>query len=199
MAAPEPQPLRSASAADFSAPTDADLAARVQQGDSAAFDLLVKRHLPRALGVAMRFLGTKEDAEDLVQESFLAALNKIDSFDTSRDFGPWFYRIVVNRCLNARKSIARRTGAELPAELASIGPSPLEEAHRSEMRDHLERALARLSEKQRAIVTMFDVEGFTSPEIAEMLALSDGTVRWHLHQARRVLRTALEPYARSQA
>ena len=53
-----------------------------------------------------------------------------------------------------------------------------------------------LPERQRTIVTLFDIEGFTSPEVAEILGISDGTVRWHLHQARRVLREALEPYAR---
>ncbi len=181
---------------DAGEPTDAQLAFRVQRGDADAFDVLVTRHMRRAFGVALRLLGQAEDAEDLVQDAFVAALQKIDTFDPARDFAPWFYRILVNRCLNARKSRARRTTVELPGDVATSGASPLLETERSELRQYLTRALDQLPDKQKTIVTMFDLEGFSSPEIAEMLEISDGTVRWHLHQARRVLREALEPYAR---
>jgi RNA polymerase sigma-70 factor (ECF subfamily) len=143
--------------------------------------------------VALRLLGQTEDAEDLVQEAFLGALQKIDSFDSEREFAPWFYRILVNRCLNARKSRSRRSTVDLPGEVASPIASPLLETERSELRFQLKRAMARLPERQRIIVTMFDLEGFSSPEIAEVLEISDGTVRWHLHQARRALRLELEP------
>ncbi len=175
---------------------DAELARRVQKGDASAFDLLVGRHMQRAFGVAYRLLGQREDAEDLVQEAFMAALDKIDSFDGSREFAPWFYRILVNRCLNARKSRLRRATQDLPASAASTTASPLIDAERAELRRHLKAAMDDLPERQRVIVSMFDLEGFSSPEIAEVLGISDGTVRWHLHQARRVLREALEPYAR---
>jgi RNA polymerase sigma-70 factor, ECF subfamily len=179
--------------------SDAVLAGRVQKGDAQAFDTLVGRHMQRAFGVAFRLLGQREDAEDLVQEAFLGALEKIETFDTQRDFAPWFYRILVNRCLNARKARSRRSTQDLPAEVQSAGPSPLLETERAELRRHLTRAMEALPERQRTIVTMFDLEGFSSPEIAEMLEISDGTVRWHLHQARRVLREALEPFARRKA
>lgn len=179
--------------------TDAQLASLVQRGDAAAYDLLVRRHMQRAFGVAMRLLGQKQDAEDLVQDAFMAALDKIDTFDTQRDFAPWFYRILVNRCLNARKSRARRNSVDIPMDAASPGASPLLETERSELRRELRRAMELLPERQRIIVSMFDLEGFSSPEIAEMMGISDGTVRWHLHQARRVLREALEPYARRKS
>jgi RNA polymerase sigma-70 factor, ECF subfamily len=197
----EVAPLRGAGrtmAPAVAGPTDAELAKRVQGGDTAAFDTLVSRHLQKAFGVAMRLLGQQEDAEDLVQDAFMAALEKIDSYDSERDFAPWFYRILVNRCLNARKSRARRSTYDVPAEAATGLASPLAETERSELRTHLTRALMLLPERQRTIVTMFDLEGFSSPEIAEVLGISDGTVRWHLHQARRVLREALEPFARRQ-
>ncbi len=185
-----------ASPPDAAEPTDAQLALRVQRGDAGAFDVLVTRHMRRAFGVALRLLGQAEDAEDLVQDAFVAALQKIDTFDPERDFAPWFYRILVNRCLNARKARARRTTVDLPTEVAALGASPLVETERSELRHHLTKAMDQLPDKQKTIVTMFDLEGFSSPEIADMLEISDGTVRWHLHQARRVLREALEPYAR---
>lgn len=188
--------LRRTEAGALEPPTDTQLARRVQQGDSAAFDTIVTRHMQRAFAVAMRLLDQREDAEDLVQDAFIAALEKIDTYDHEREFAPWFYRILVNRCLNARKSRSRRSTFELGDDAASSGASPLLETERSELRTHLKQALDVLPERQRTIVTLFDIEGFTSPEVAEILGISDGTVRWHLHQARRVLREALEPFAR---
>src|SRR5205814_5004686 len=92
----------------------------VQAGDAEAFDLLVRRYMRSAFAVAYRVLGHREDAEDVVQEAFLAALANIRSFDTSRRFGPWLYRIVVTRGLNFRKSRSRRTTDALAdAEVAS--------------------------------------------------------------------------------
>jgi RNA polymerase sigma-70 factor, ECF subfamily len=179
--------------------SDVQLATLVQAGNAAAFDMLVQRHMQRAFGVAYRLLGQREDAEDLVQEAFMAALQKIETFDTDREFSPWFYRILVNRCLNARKSRGRRSTVDLPGDAVAGNASPLVETERSELRHSLTQALAALPERQSTIVKMFDLEGFSSPEIAEVLGISDGTVRWHLHQARRALRDELEPFARRKA
>ena len=176
--------------------TDTELVERVRQGESAAFDELVSRHMRRAFSVAFRLLGQREDAEDLVQEAFLTALEKIDTFESGRDFAPWFFRILVNRGLNARKARSRRYTEELPAEVAGGEASPLREAERSELREQLAAAIGTLPERQQVIVRLFELEGFTSPEIAEILALSDGTVRWHLHQARQALREVLAPFMR---
>ena len=190
---------RSSEAGTLGTLPDTQLARRVQSGDVAAFDLLVRRHSQRAFGVAMRLLDQREDAEDLVQDAFIAALEKIDSFDAEREFAPWFYRILVNRCLNARKSRSRRSMQEISDDAVSGVASPLLETERSELRAHLTKALELLPERQKTIVKLFDVEGFSSPEVAEILGISDGTVRWHLHQARQVLKEALRPFARRQA
>jgi RNA polymerase sigma-70 factor (ECF subfamily) len=76
----------------------------------------------------------------------------------------------------------------------SPAPSALDEATRAEAREKLVEVMATLNERQRMIVTMFDVDGMTSTEIGERLELAPGTVRWHLHEARRVLRSALAPF-----
>lgn len=177
---------------------EVELVERVRAGDAAAFDLLVSRHLKRAFSVAYRLLGQREDAEDLVQEAFLTVLEKIDTFQHGRSFGPWFYRILVNRGLNARKSRALRVMSVIPPETAAPGRSPLSDAERAELRDGLAAAMAELPERQRTVVQLFDLEGFSSQEIAEILDLSDGTVRWHLHQARQRLRETLARFARRQ-
>ena len=147
--------------------------------------------MPRAYSIGYRLLGNRQDAEDLVQEAFLAALERIETFQPGREFGPWFRRIVVNRGLNARKASSRRATSDLPAELQAAGASPLRVTEQAEMATLVHGALAELPERQRDVLRLFELEGFTSAEIAEMLEISDGTVRWHLHQARERLRRSL--------
>jgi RNA polymerase sigma-70 factor (ECF subfamily) len=196
-----PAALRSAPAAPtapVAQPDEAELVERVRRGDGLAFDALVTRYMRRAFSVAYRVLGHKEDAEDLVQDAFIAALQRIDTFEAGRPFGPWFFRILVNRGLNARKSRALRTTEEIPEAAASSFASPEREAERGELRGRLRAAMAELPERQRFIVELFELEGFSGTEIAAMLEISDGTVRWHLHEARKALRESLAHYQRSE-
>jgi len=178
---------------------DSELVERTRGGESRAFDVLVERHMRRSFSVAYRLLGHREDAEDLVQDAFIAALEGLDGFDTERSFGPWFTRIVVNRGLNARKARSVRNTEQLPVELASSGTLPDRAAEQAELRDRLRDVLATLPEKQRVAVQLFELEGFSGAEIAEILDIPAGTVRYHLHQARHALRDALEIYERKQA
>ena len=190
-------PLPAAGAVPQAPDDEPALVERVRRGDAAAFDTLVTRYMRRAFSVAYRVMGQKEDAEDLVQEAFLAVLQRIGTFEAGRPFAPWFFRILVNRGLNARKSRSLRTVDEIPESAASRGPSPERAAEQTELRERLAKAMEALPERQRVIVQLFELEGFGGPEIAEILEISDGTVRWHLHEARKTLRRALAPYERS--
>ncbi len=167
----------------------------VRAGNGAAFDELAGRHMRRAFAVAYRILGQRQDAEDVVQDGFLAALMKIDTFDIDRPFGPWLLRIIANRAINARKARTLRQTEPIPHGAPSRGDSPFDATRRSEMRSELQRALAGLPEQQRWIVELFEIEGFSGPEIAAMLEIAEGTVRWHLHQARQTLRATLGRFA----
>ena len=169
---------------------DALLVERARAGDDRAFDQLVRLYMQQAFRVAYRVVGHREDAEDLVQEVFIAAHQYLDSFDVERAFGPWLMRIVMNRGSNARRSRARRM-TEPEVDAVSQRPSALEERERQELGEQLARALATLPERQRLIVTLFDVDDMTSTEIGELLDIAPGTVRWHLHEARRGLRAVL--------
>src|SRR5215218_3006763 len=172
---------------------DGALVHRARNGDQGAFDVLVRSYMEQAFRVAYRVVGHREDAEDLVQESFLAAHQYLDSFEIGRPFGPWLMRIVLNRGSNLRRSRTRRS-TEPETEGVSDAPSALEVSERTDTGKILQEALATLSERQRLIVTMFDVDGLTSTEIGEMLELAPGTVRWHLHEARRHLRGVLSRF-----
>ena len=181
------------SAAD-AAPGDDVLVRRAQGGDATAFDELVRRHLRRAYAIAYRVLGNREDAEDVVQDAFVRAFDRIVQCDASRGFGPWMYRIVVTQGINQRRAHARRPAQPMDVDPASPAAGPEEEAERSDVRAQFARALAALPERQRTIVQLVDVEGFTATEVGAMLAIPSGTVRWHLHEARQTLRRALAPW-----
>jgi RNA polymerase sigma-70 factor (ECF subfamily) len=123
----------------------------------------------------------------------MAAHQYLDSFEMGRPFGPWLIRIVLNRGSNLRRSRTRRS-TEPEIDGVSEAPSALLESERSDTGKILQEALATLSERQRMIVTLFDVDGLTSAEIGEMMDLAPGTVRWHLHEARRHLRGVLSRF-----
>ncbi|MEO8337444.1 MAG: sigma-70 family RNA polymerase sigma factor [bacterium] len=200
MSAPLAPDASSAAADERAAARDRDVALveRVRAGDSSAFDALVQAYMRQAFQLAYRVVGHREDAEDLVQEAFLAAYQYLDSYDATRPFGPWLMRIVLNRGSNLRRSRARRE-TEPETDAVSPAPSALDESERAEAREQLSRAMDLLSERQRMIVTLFDVDGLTSTEIGEMIDLSPGTVRWHLHEARRTLRGALSRFFKGEA
>lgn len=173
---------------------DADraLVERVRQGDVAAFGEIVRRYQRRAWAVAWRLLRNREDAEDLVQDAFLTVLDKLDRYDAGRPFAPWFFKVLVNRGLSLRERARIREAAPLPEELVGTGGTD-RRAERSEVRARVDRALAGLSDRQRMVVQLYELDGYSSPEIAEMLNVAEGTVRWTLHEARKNLREALAP------
>jgi len=170
-----------------------DLVIRVQHGDREAFDELARRHARRAFAIAYRILRHTQDAEDLVQDAFIAALDGIGTFDPTRPFAPWFFKIVVNRALNAASARSTRERHVTVTYLWNSDAAAVEfdPAERSEIRHRFRKALDSLPRQQRVIVELSDIDGRSSTEIGEMLDLPRGTVRWHLHQARKTLRAAL--------
>ena len=176
--------------------TDAEEAAlvdRARRGDPAAFDALVRRHLPGALVAAERLLGDRADAEDLVQDAFLRALDRLRLLDPNRPFGPWFYTLLRNLGINQLRARKVRYTEPEKLDAASSDALPDEEMVRTEVRERFDAALAALTPRQREIVMLFEVEGWKGAEIAEHLGLTPENVRWHLHQAKKSLRVSLAP------
>lgn len=174
-------------------PEETELIRRVQSGDRDAFDHLVRSHLPRAYAVAYRVVRHREDAEDMVQEGFMAALKNIDRFELGRPFAPWLHRIITNRALSARRSRAFQMREALPEQQVARGASPLTLTLRGEVMERFRATLADLPDRQRMVIELHEVDGFSADEIGEQLGVTAGTVRWYIHQARRVLRGALGP------
>jgi len=173
-------------------PTDGDLVRRARRGEELAFSLLVERYQRPAYAVALSVTGRHEDAEDAAQESFLVALARLGECRSPERFGGWLMTIVRNRSKNLVRREALRDMDQVPPSARSRTPGPDRAAETAELRTLLEEALMRLPEVQRQVVLLHDVEGWKHREIAERLDLPSGTVRSHLHFARKALRATLE-------
>ncbi len=170
---------------------DPELAARAGAGDREAFGELVERYAGQARRLARAILGNAEDADDAAQDGFLAALKALERYDSSRPFGPWLLRIVANAASDRRRRLKVRAAEPLPDDAVTpvVGPDRI--AERSGLREALTAALARLPTRQRIAVVLFDVEGYSHREIAQVVHVSEGTVRSDVFHARRTLRETL--------
>jgi len=170
---------------------EADLVARTLSGERSAFGVLVERYAPQARRVARAVLGDPDEADDAAQDGFLSALVKLGQYDARRPFGPWLMRIVANAATDRRRRRQVRKVEPLDPGLVGGGPRPDTEAVWSELGERLRTALAELPARRRTAVVLFDVEGYSHAEIAEMLGIPEGTVRSEVFHARRRLRALL--------
>ena len=180
---------------------DARLVECVLEGDSDAFGELVRRYERRAFAIAYRLLGHRHDAEDLVQDSFMVALDRLERFDIRRPFGPWFFRILVNLGHNAREARRVRGTEELVEGLRDEGRGDegLARLERDEIGQKVTEALSELTERQRLVVQLHELEDFSTREVSEMLEIAEPTVRWTLHSARKRLREVLAEWRKEEA
>jgi RNA polymerase sigma-70 factor (ECF subfamily) len=180
------------------AETEKALVRRVQQGDVAAYEGLVRTHQNRVLAVIGRILRGSEDVEDVAQQAFSKAYFSIRRFDMRSAFGTWLYKIAVNECWDyLRKKKVRRLvyEADMSEEQVrkldsvpehSFGASQHREdaARRVEQRQLIDRLLGQLDEKDQVMLVMKEVEGFSVEEIGEVLGLNVNTVKVRLFRAR---------------
>jgi RNA polymerase sigma-70 factor, ECF subfamily len=163
-------------------------------GDAAAFGELVRIHMKRAYIVAYRLLHNHEDAEDLVQDAFGLAFARLETCQPGRPFAPWFFRILVNRGLNIIESQRVRATSALDYEVAAEGIGPDEAASESELVRAIRAAMHALPARQRTLVELVELEGFTPSEAAQYLSIAPATARWHLHTARQTLQELLAQF-----
>lgn len=176
---------------DAPTPADADLVARCLNGDGEAFDVLVRRYYRTAFSVALGVLSNTHDAEEVCQDSFVKALDRLeDCRDTSR-FVQWLMMIVRNRALSYRSYRKIRETSELIPEIAESKSSPFIDTARAELGDSLQAALATLNEIQREVVLLHDLDGWPHKDIAAQLQITEVRSRQHLFVARKLLRAEL--------
>jgi RNA polymerase sigma-70 factor (ECF subfamily) len=170
--------------------TDRDLAGLLlQDGDENAFRELYRRHTPRLYQFVVRMLGGAEaEAEDVVQETWIRAAERLDGFRWESQFATWLTGIGVNLCRDRLRRDARRQ------ELQPLdGVEPHTRASQHEERIDLERAIALLPAGYREVLILHDIEGFTHGEIGERLGIAEGTSKSQLFFARRAMRNLLAP------
>ena len=182
---------------------DEDLVVRARKGDQAAIEDLVQRYQQKAYAIAYHFTdGNVQDAEDFIQEAFLRAFQNLENFRGDSSFYTWFYRILVNVCLDGRRRRNRWHKIFLPwqRESADKGLSPEErpdpEAHERSLKIIREKELSRdvreslklLPEKQRLAFQLKALNGMSIQEVARVMGTAEGTVKSHLFRATQFLR-----------
>jgi RNA polymerase sigma-70 factor (ECF subfamily) len=159
-----------------------------QEGDEGAFAALVRLHQRRTYAVTRAIVPTHEDAEDAVQEAFLHAYRALDRFQPDQPFAAWLNRIAANAALDLVRRRKVRDAEELHDSVALPFRDPAES---DELRRRLRSGLTMLTDRQRAVIVLHDVEGYKHAEIGSMLGIPEGTARSDLHHARALLRRAL--------
>jgi RNA polymerase sigma-70 factor (ECF subfamily) len=173
----------------------ADLVRRAQQGDREAFTALVKGYLRAGYVVALSVVSRPADADDVAQDAFLKAFERLDSCREPEHFAAWFLQIVRHRAFNWLESRRLRDVSADGAKILEFSTTPAESAG---MRQALLSALAALEPRQREVVLLHDLENWTHPEIAAALNISEVSSRQHLFRARQLMRAKLGATAPSE-
>ena len=167
-----------------------DLVVRAQRGDVTAFETLYRENVRRIYALSLRLEGHPQRAEELAQDAFVRAWNKLGSFRGDSAFASWMHTLTTNLSLSQRRSRVRRSENEFATDdleaLAPVNPE------RPEVAVDLERALQRLPRGARQVFVLHDIEGYKHHEIATQMGVAVGTSKAQLHRARKLLREALQ-------
>lgn len=175
---------------------DVELIELVRSGSSHHFAILVGRHQNRIFQFVFSLLRNRQDAEDLTQEAFVGAFRKLHSFEGRSSFFTWLRRLAYNLCIDhLRKQKSRKSDLSTPDTSYLVAPqsaNPMNRIEERETIDAVRSAMDQLSEEQRSIVCMRDIDGMDYSEIASVLDIPIGTVRSRLHRARLELKSVFE-------
>jgi len=189
------------------ADSDFAIVRQVQAGDVAAFDRLIRKYRERVFGVVYNLTSNREDAADLTQEAFIKAFQSINRFQGQASFFTWLYKIAVNNTLTHLRKNRLRTffsleklqeepsSAEIVAQLTDKSGVD-RDTYLRELQEKLNEAMQKLSIKHRTVITLFEIDGLSHSEIAEVMDCSEGTVRSRLHYAKQFLQGELSKYLR---
>lgn len=166
------------------------LVSRAISGDAGAFEELYRRTTGRVFGLCLRMSGNRSTAEELTQEAFIRAWEKLPSFRGDSAFSTWMHRLTVNVVLGHQRSQGRRRTRESAAGEEWYGDGSTSAKRAGDAMD-LERAIASLPDRARTVFVLHDVEGYKHSEIAQLADMAVGTSKAQLSRARQLLRKAL--------
>jgi len=175
----------------MNAPTDRELVLRATRGETDAFGELVTQYQTSVFNVCYRILHERSEAEDMTQEAFIRAHNRLNTFDLEKSFGPWIRRVAANVCLNYLES--QKITAELNDEKeADESQSPEKQIEVKERSEQIRMALASLNPQYRLVVELRHYQEMSYEEIADELKIPLSDVKSHLFRARKILAEKLK-------
>jgi RNA polymerase sigma-70 factor, ECF subfamily len=205
----EPTAKASLTDAEREKVTERRLVRRLRRGDERAFATIVRTYQQRVFNMVFRFLGNREEAEDVAQDVFVTVYQSAASFRGDSKFSTWLYRVTVNHCKNRLKYLKRRgrhmgrpldeiaehqiaqgSGETQPAYHAAI-PRPDDLAAGRQLEALIQREMAKMDEDHRLLLVLRDIQGLSYQEMAEVTGLNVGTIKSRLHRARLALKEAL--------
>lgn len=184
--------------------TEVQLIEKATNGDKKAFTQLVLKYNERIYNLALRLLRNKEDAEDILQETFITVLEKLHTFDGKSGFFTWLYRIATNACLmKLRKK--RPEVSNLPDNLSEYdnyeskifvdwSQNPLADIQNKEMKDAIDKAMEKLSDIYRTVFVLRDIENMSIKETSDIIGITEENVKIRLKRARMFLRDELSKF-----
>lgn len=174
---------------------DSRLVEQIRQGVRAAYGELVHRYEKKLIRTIHRMVGNAETAEDLAQETFLKAYDRLDRFDSSKRFGPWLFQIGVNTSIDWLRRNKRRHKLSLNELKHGEGnfelPDP-DPRHELDLAQEVHHVLAQIPVDYRTVLTLRDLEGFPCSEVAAIIGRREPTVRWRLLRAREMFKDIWE-------
>lgn len=185
--------------------TEQELIAKAKAGDTDAFAQLVEQNQNRIYSLALRMVGSPEDAADLAQEAFLSAWRGLEKFQGEAAFSTWLYRLTSNACIDfLRKEKRKRAAVSVlwvddteegaTLDLPDYDADPHRQLEREEVRATIARGMAELSPEHRKVLSLREISGLSYAEIAHILGLEEGTVKSRIARARLALRKKLLEY-----
>lgn len=179
---------------------DEELVALCQKGEGQYFEVLIQRYMEKAFRIALDFTHNTEEAKDLSQDAFLRAFSRIKQFNGRSSFYTWFYRLVVNLCLDYTRRKGRviwerlereADGVSEPIELTDASSTPDQEAMAGETIRRVDKTLDAMPKNQRTAFLLRNHQGLSITDIAKVMKTTEGTVRVYLHRAVAALRQSL--------
>jgi len=172
--------------------TDAELVDRVRGGDTALFEVLMRRHNPRVYRVARAVIKDENEAEDVMQQAYINAYLHLHQFQDRSQFSTWLTRITVNEALARRKKQRPEEPFEDVMDTApAVQLDPERQAYGAELGRLIEESVDKLPESYRVVFVLRDIEGLSTDETAETLDLGEEAVKTRLHRARAMMRRAV--------
>jgi RNA polymerase sigma-70 factor (ECF subfamily) len=168
----------------------AALVDRANGGDTGAFEALYTANLGRIYALCLRMTSNVGEAEELTQEAFIRAWQKLHTFRGQANFSTWMHRVAANVVLSRRRKLARERERTIHEEDLSYHASSGDRTNRGPTVD-LNEAIAQLPERAREVFVLYDIEGYQHQEIADLMGIAPGTCKAQLHRARKLLREAL--------